>query len=96
MQDDPEDLLFSAQEDVVVCDVDGGSALLDLNSSKYFSLNDTGALIWQKLQTGSVTVDQLADAVTAHYDVAREICLPDIVSILDTFCAAGLVEKSAA
>ena len=89
-------IIFEALEDVVVCELDGGSALLDLNSSKYFRLNSTGSFVWEILQTGPVTAEQVAEKLTAQYDVALEVCLPDVVKILKSFSSAKLVSKTPA
>ena len=83
-------------EDVVVCEIDGGSALLDLNSSTYFRLNGTGAFVWEALDGEPVSADAIADAMIAVYDVDRSRCLQDVAAILASFDKAGLIEREAA
>jgi hypothetical protein len=58
---------------------DEGSVLLDLDASRYYSLNAIGARIWQGLQQGlgAVEIEQSlretygVDAARVHEDVAR-------------------------
>lgn len=86
---------FAALEDVVVCDLDGGSALLDLNSSKYFRLNATGTFVWDMIQKSAATPEEIAEKMTSEYEVSTEACLPDIRAILDALSSANLVSKIA-
>ncbi|MEN7538000.1 PqqD family protein [Aurantiacibacter flavus] len=78
-------------EDLVVCDLDGGSALLDLNTSTYFKLNSTASFIWEKLGDGPMSADMLADELIQVYDVEKAVCLPDIQDVLEDLARAKLV-----
>ena len=82
---------FGRSEDVVVCELQGGSALLDLHSSTYFRLNDTASFIWEQLGEGALSADALADKLIEVYEVEKETCLPHITHILDEFHKAKLI-----
>ena len=90
-----QDIRFKRCNDVVVCEIDGGSALLDLNSSTYFRLNATGSLVWEALDGVPVSASDIADTMIETFDVDRARCLPDIVAILAAFDKAGLIEREA-
>jgi len=66
--------------------------VLDLQGSRYFSINATGTLLWPLLAEGA-TRPQLVDAVSARWDISAADAGRDV----DAFCAeleaAGLLER---
>jgi hypothetical protein len=76
--------------DVVSCDLAGGSALLDLRSGTYFSINPVGAFIWGMLRE-PIPVSDIQDALMARYDVERDKCFEDLSKLLQDLSEAGLV-----
>jgi hypothetical protein len=72
-------------EHVVVTDFDGGEGILvDLNTKKYFQLNETAMVVWKGLEQGK-TVGQIADDITGQYEVAPENATRSVERILDNF-----------
>lgn len=70
---------------VVVTDFDGGEGILvDLNTKKYFQLNETAMVVWKGLEQGK-TVGQIADDMTAKYEVALDNATRSVQRILDNF-----------
>ncbi|MFI5349994.1 MAG: PqqD family protein [Elusimicrobiota bacterium] len=55
--------------------------ILDLDSSDYFSLNDVGALIWERLGKGE-TSEQILDSVCGEFDVAPEKALKEMQALV--------------
>lgn len=82
------------REDVVACDLDGGKALLDLQTSQYIKLNETAALIWQWIGE-ELSPNEMLDEMMAKYDVDEAECREDIESLIGSLKEAGLVEESA-
>ncbi len=80
--------------DVVACDIEGGRALLDLQSSKYYKLNSTASFLWNAIGERA-SVDRLCERLLENYDVDTEHCLPDVIAILQSFEKAGLVSRDA-
>lgn len=87
---DAQELLVSA-ENVVFCEIEGGSALLDLKSSSYFRLNETAHFIWEQLDGDGATAQGIATALGDTFEVAPEECLPDVLDILEAFASAELI-----
>ena len=70
---------------VVVTDFDGGEGILvDLNTRKYFQLNETAMIVWKGLEQGK-TVDEIADDMTLKYEVALDNATRSVERILDNF-----------
>lgn len=66
-----------------------GAATVDFDGM--LTLNDSGALLWKRLEQGA-TRDDLADALTAEYDVSREQALVDVDEFYGILVRAGCAE----
>lgn len=76
---------------VVVTDFDGGEGILvDLNTKKYFQLNETAMLVWKGLEQGK-SVGQIASDITDNYEVALDRATSSVERILDSFQTYKLV-----
>lgn len=70
---------------VVVTDFDGGEGILvDLNTKKYYQLNETAMVVWKALEQGK-SVGEIADDITANYEVALENATRSVERILANF-----------
>jgi coenzyme PQQ synthesis protein D (PqqD) len=70
---------------VVVTDFDGGEGILvDLNTKKYFQLNETAMVVWKGLEQGK-TVGEIAHDITDQYEVAPDNAVRSVERILDNF-----------
>ena len=70
---------------VVVTDFDGGEGILvDLNTKKYFQLNETAMVVWKGLEQGK-TVRQIADDFVATYEIALDNATRSVERILGNF-----------
>ena len=76
---------------VVVTDFDGGEGILvDLNTKKYFQLNETAMVVWKGLEQGK-TLGQIVDDITGQYEVALENATRSVERIVDNFRAYKLL-----
>ncbi|WP_019588815.1 PqqD family protein [Deinococcus apachensis] len=85
-------LVYRRREDVIVTDLNEEVVLLDPVSVEMYSLAEVGRTVWQALPG---TPEQVAEQVTASYDVEWNLALQDIRSLLGDLKAAGLVEAHA-
>jgi hypothetical protein len=68
-----------------VTDFDGGEGILvDLNTKKYFQLNETAMVVWKGLEQGK-SVSEIADDIVARYEVALDNATRSVERILDNF-----------
>ena len=78
-------------KNVVVTDFDGGEGILvDLNTKRYFQLNETAMIVWRGLEQGK-SVNEIVDDVTASYEVAPEHATTSVQRLLDSFQTYKLV-----
>jgi len=59
-------------EHVIFTDLDGREGVLvDLNSKKYYQLNETASFIWRAVEK-HLSPENIASEMTDHYDVSFE------------------------
>lgn len=70
----------------------GQTMLLDLSGGAYYTLNESGALIWDMLkQQQGTTLGEIVDALEARYDAPREQIAADASTMTTELIAASLV-----
>jgi hypothetical protein len=76
---------------VVATDFDGGEGILvDLNTKKYYQLNETAMLVWKGLEQGKTT-SEIAAEITSNYEVALDKAKLSVERIVDNFQTYKLV-----
>ena len=76
---------------VIFTDLDGlEGVLVDLNSKKYYQLNETASLIWRGLEK-RLPVSEIAEEMTESYDVSLEQAKSSIETALRHFEAQKLL-----
>jgi hypothetical protein len=85
------DSVAVASREQVSCDLSGESVILDLRAGIYYGLNEVGARIWSLIQDPR-PLSEICGALLSEYDVDAARCESDLVAILRSLKAAGLVE----
>ena len=76
---------------VVVTDFDGGEGILvDLNTKRYYQLNETAMVVWKGLEKGK-TMNEIVDDITSSYEVASDRATLSVQRIVDNFQSYKLV-----
>src|SRR5438552_16269627 len=82
------------QEHVVFTDLDGiEGVLVDLNSKKYYQLNETATMVWRGLER-RMTTGEIAKEMAAVYDVPADRAVTSVKKLLGSLCASKLVKGS--
>ena len=66
-----------------------GDCVADFNGM--LTLKGSGVMLWHLLEQGA-TEDSLTDALTAKYDVSRDIAMEDVREFLSVLSRAGCFE----
>jgi hypothetical protein len=82
--------VIAADPEVVWCEMEGGAALLDLRSSTYFSINETGATLWTLLDRPR-SFDDIRGEMLDRYDVDPSELDADLRAMLAEMATSGLV-----
>jgi len=76
--------------DVVLQVIDGEALVLKLQDETVFSLNDTGARIAQLIDAGHGT-EEVVRILCREYGAARDEVQPEVMALVQTLRAKGLV-----
>jgi len=79
------------KERVVWGEMDGEALLLDLVSGAYFSLDELGKLIWEKLGEGQ-SEEEIVQAITSTYNVDEATSREDLKEFLGKLQVSGLLQ----
>ncbi len=80
--------------DVVMCEIGDSTALLDLNTSKYFKLNPSASIVWASTSGLGGTFEGIRNEMLNRFDVSLEQCEADVRSLLIALCDAGLLQAN--
>ncbi len=76
---------LSPGKHVVATDFDGGEGILvDLNTKKYYQLNETAMIVWKGLEKGK-TMGEIATDITSTYEVQLDKARVSVERIVDNF-----------
>ena len=85
------ELTISIPARVVFRDLEGESVLLDLESGRYYGLDEVGTLIWKMLREGA-SVAEIETGILEQYDTDRATVSRDVRRILDELAERSLIE----
>ena len=77
--------------DVLVTGLQAESVLLNLDSERYFGLNDVGTRMLTLL-TSSDSIEAAYESLLSEYDVDAEVLRHDLASTIEELAKHGLVE----
>src|SRR5712671_6711333 len=78
-------------EHVIYTDLDGlEGVLVDLNTKKYYQLNETASLVWRGLEKG-MPISNIAQEMTELFDVTLERATLSVQTALRSFDAQRLL-----
>jgi hypothetical protein len=74
-------------------ELDGESVFLNLNSGRYFGLDEVGTRMWQVLTTAP-SIQAAYEVLLAEYDTEAERLRQDLGDLLEKLVSNGLVEEA--
>ena len=84
---------FAPHEHVVFTEFDAGEGILvDLNTKKYFQLNETALIVWRGIEKDR-SLDEIVEEITKTYDVTPERATESVQRLLENLSAFKLVRR---
>jgi len=80
----------SLPQTVLVRDLDGESVVLDLQTEKYFGLDEVGTRMWAVLTTAD-SIEAAYETLLKEYDVEPERLRADIEGLVSQLVGHGLL-----
>lgn len=78
-------------EDVLISTLQNESVILNLNSERYFGLDEVGTRILSLLSTSN-SIQAAYDTLLDEYDVEAEVLRKDLSSLIEQLAEQGVVE----
>ncbi len=76
--------------EVLVQELDGECVLLNLESERYFGLDDVGTRLWQHLLEHR-RLDRVCEAMHEEFDVDEHTLRADVLRLVEELIEAGIV-----
>ncbi len=76
--------------DAACAPVEDGTVVLNMRTKRYYSLNETGAVIWQMLEN-ETPVRVVVEQLVASYDVDALTAANTVTQLLDELTAEALI-----
>lgn len=80
-----------ASKEQMSADVDGTVVIAGLRKGNYYGLSSVGARVWQLVQT-PIAVTDIGATIGEEYHVTPERCEADLLELLESMAAQGLIE----
>jgi len=87
------DSIVQIARDAVSCELDGETAILNVQSGDYYGLDEVGASVW-RMMSQPHTIAEIIREMTSEYDVDPARCEGDLISLIGKLASHGLVEIS--
>ena len=78
--------------DAACAPLDGGAVVLHMGTKRYYSLNETGLLVWQLLEQGATREDAVSGLVERYVVTASEASA-SVMDLLAELLAEGLITE---
>ena len=80
-------------EDVLISNLQDESVILNLNSERYFGLDNVGTRMLTVLNT-SDSIEAAYESLAEEYDVDRQVLRQDMLSLIKNLLQQGLIQVS--
>ena len=80
-------------EDVLFHELAGEAVLLNLESGKYFGLDEVGTRMWQLLAEHG-QIEPVIQALMAEYDVEESKLRSDLLDLVNNLVEHGLMQRA--
>lgn len=81
-------------DDVLVSRLQEESVILNLNSERYYGLDDVGTRVLSVL-TNSDSIEAAYQSLLAEYDVDESVLRQDLLALVESLVEQGIVQVSA-
>ena len=80
-------------DDVLISNLQEESVLLNLDSERYYGLDDVGTRFWSVLTT-SDSIEAAYEKLTEEYDVDSHVLRADLLALVENLVDQGLLVRA--
>ena len=78
-------------DDILISNLQDESVILNLNSERYFGLDDVGTRMLTALSTSN-SIEAAYEVLAAEYDVDRQMLRDDLIVLVENLLQQGLIK----
>ena len=75
----------------VAAEMDGEVMMMNIDTGKYFALNEVASFIWDRLMV-PLSLRQICEVVQVEFDVTPETCERDVKKFVESMVRDGLLQ----
>ena len=85
-------MLYSINSENVASRIlDDGAVVINYQTGYYFSLNQSGTLIWEWLGQRAMTLDELSASLAKEFELQKEDVTSQVANLLNDLVKEGLL-----
>lgn len=65
----------------------------NIDFSKIISMNESSAFLWNRVKDADFSIDDMADMLTAEYDIDKDTAMADAEALAKQWLDAGIIEE---
>ena len=88
--DNFSELKIQIKKDVIFKELDDEMIIMDMNSGRYFGLNETGAKIWSLLNDHH-NIGTIINLLHDEYEISKEKCKKEVIAFIQDILDKGLI-----
>lgn len=73
--------------------IEGEAIIINLETGTYYSMNETGSLVWDALRSGT-PFGGIVGELVARYDATRDVVTASVVKIIESLLTEGIILES--
>ena len=81
---------YIVSPDAACATVDDGAVVLNLRTRRYYSLNETAALIWQMLEA-EAPLDDVVHELTSQFEIDDDDAAQAVADLVEDLAAEALI-----
>jgi len=78
-------------DDILISNLQDESVILNLNSERYFGLDDVGTRMLTALSTSN-SIEAAYEVLATEYQVDRAVLRQDMISLIESLLEQGLIQ----
>lgn len=78
---------------VVSCEIDAKTVMLDIENGKYHGFNEVGSRIWQMISE-PMEIDKICAILAAEFEISQEQCEVEVLRFLQKLDETKLITVS--
>lgn len=73
--------IVKTNEQILTTPIDNDMGLMDIEKGYYYTLDEIGRSVWEKIQN-QTTIEDVVNQLVREYDANSKVCMDDVIELL--------------